>query len=64
MTAERLEQKLAELERRLKAVESRTFERQPGEGWRAIVGTIPEDEITREAARLGREWRESERPAE
>ena len=26
--------------------------------WRATVGGMPDDDLSREAARLGREWRE------
>lgn len=29
-------------------------------GWEQIFGTIPDDEASREAARLGEEWRRSE----
>ena len=29
-------------------------------GWQKIFGTMPDDEASREAARLGEEWRRSE----
>jgi hypothetical protein len=29
-------------------------------GWRALLGTSPGDEMDREAAELGKEWRRSE----
>ena len=28
--------------------------------WKEIFGTMPEDELSREAARIGEEWRKSE----
>jgi len=33
----------------------------PVKDWRRTVGTLPYDEISREADRLGREWREQQR---
>ncbi|MBL9177658.1 MAG: DUF3967 domain-containing protein [Verrucomicrobiaceae bacterium] len=32
--------------------------------WREAFGTMPDDEFSREAARLGEEWRRSEKIAE
>jgi hypothetical protein len=62
---------IAELDRRLTKLENevaqlkRDFalrERRPLSGWRSIVGTIPDDAMTRRARRYGREYRESDRP--
>jgi hypothetical protein len=59
MSAETIEQKLAELTARLERLEKKV---QPAAKptWREIIGTIPDDKISREAARLGEEWRRSE----
>jgi hypothetical protein len=59
MGVEAIEQKLAELTARVERLEKKV---QPGANptWREIIGTIPDDEISREAARLGEEWRKSE----
>lgn len=59
MSAEAIEHKLAELTARLERLEKKV---QPvaKPTWRDVVGTIPDDEISREAARLGEEWRKSE----
>lgn len=32
----------------------------PKSGWKAVAGTVTDDELFREAARLGEEWRKSE----
>lgn len=74
MSTEMMEQKLAELERRLAAVEAATlpasaqteapgkatpsFERKPKGSWMQLVGWSKDDDLLREAARLGAEWRE------
>ncbi len=34
--------------------------RQPGKDWRSTFGTLEDDEITREAERLGREYRQQQ----
>jgi len=59
MSAEAIEQKLAELTARLERLEKKV---QPvvKPTWRDIIGTIPDDEVSREAVRLGKEWRKSE----
>lgn len=53
-----LEQKVAELERRLQAVEAKTFEKKPKGAWRELIGWAKDDDLHREAARLGAEWRQ------
>ena len=52
-----LEQKVAELERRLEAVEATTFAKKPKGAWRELIGWAKDDDLHREAARLGAEWR-------
>jgi hypothetical protein len=33
----------------------------PKSGWREVAGTVRDDALYREAARLGEEWRQSDR---
>ena len=58
MSTEMLEQKVAELERRLEAVEAKTFARKPKGAWRELIGWAKDDDPHRGAARLGAEWRQ------
>lgn len=58
MNAEAIERKVAELAVRLERLEKKL--QPPAKPWREILGTIPDDEISREAARLGEEWRKGE----
>ena len=59
MSAEAIEERLADLSARLERLEKKV--QPPAKPtWREMVGTIPDDEISREAARLGEEWRKSE----
>ena len=57
MSADVIEKKLAELERRLEAVEAKAFEHKPKGTWRQLIGSQVDDELFREAVRLGAEWR-------
>jgi hypothetical protein len=59
MSTEVLEQKIHELTRRVERLEAK---QRPAakQTWREAFGTMPDDEISREAARLGEEWRRSE----
>jgi len=59
VSAEAIEQRLAELTARIESLEKRV---QPVAKpvWREIIGSLPDDEMSREAARLGAEWRKSE----
>ena len=63
MSVEGIEQKLAELTARVERLEERS---KPAAKpmWREALGLIPDDSISREAARLGEEWRKSEGVAE
>ena len=57
MSTEVIEQKLVELDRRRQAVEMNTFEPKPKGSWRAVIGWEKDDDLFREAVRLGAEWR-------
>ena len=51
-----IEQELAEVKKRLEKLEAQVA-RKPSQAWREIIGTLEDDEISREAARLGAEYR-------
>lgn len=54
-----VEQRLAELENQFAEMRERVLGlKPPGKDWRRTVGMMPDDEYSRSAARLGREWRE------
>lgn len=54
-----VEQRLAELENQFAEMRDRVLGlKSPGKDWRRTVGMMPDDESSRSAARLGREWRE------
>ncbi len=57
MSTELLEQKLLDLTRRVEKLEARPVAKQT---WREAIGTSKGDEMDREAARLGAEWRAQE----
>jgi hypothetical protein len=59
MSAEAIEQRLAELTARLERLEKKV-QPEAKTAWREMIGTIPDDEVSREAIRLGEEWRKSE----
>jgi len=50
-----LEKKLEELTRKVTGAPS-----SPNKDWRSTVGMLPHDELSEEADRLGREWREKQ----
>jgi len=56
MSTEFIEQKLAELTERVEKLE-RKAKPVAKPSWREAFGTMKDDEISREAARLGAEWR-------
>ena len=59
MSTEALEQKLVELTNRVERLEKKAPPvAKPN--WREAIGTSAGDEMDREAARLGAEWRASE----
>lgn len=59
MSTKLLEKDVAELKERVAVLESKL--RPAGEQtWLEIIGMLPDDELTWEAARLGEEWRATE----
>jgi predicted amidohydrolase YtcJ len=56
MSTELLEEKVAELAKRVAALETKV-EHAPKGGWQDIIGWEKDDELFREAVRLGAEWR-------
>jgi len=57
--AETVEQRLAALEKEFVELRAQVVGLKPREkDWRRTVGAMPDDEISRSAERLGREWRE------
>lgn len=57
MSGDAIAKKLAELERRLQVLETQALDRQPKRTWRELIGSQVDDELFREAVRLGAEWR-------
>jgi hypothetical protein len=57
-----LQQRFDELEKEFAAVRDRVLGIKPvKKDWRSTVGMMPDDELSREAQRLGAEWRRNER---
>ena len=57
MSTEMLEQKIVELQQRVETLEARMPPVSKG-SWRDAIGFAKDDELFREAMRLGAEWRE------
>jgi hypothetical protein len=56
-----LEKRVEELENKVAQLSAQVLHLQPPEkDWRRTVGSTPGDEITREAERLGREYRKQQ----
>ncbi len=54
-----IEQRMARIEREFDALKHQVLDLKPqAKDWRRTVGTMPDDELSRSAERLGREWRE------
>lgn len=54
-----LEERFAQLERQFADLRTEVLGLQPGtKDWRRTVGMMPDDELSRSAALLGREWRD------
>ena len=72
MTTYYVDMSIAQLEQRLQAIEAElsylraqlaSSNGSPGkDDWRQIIGTFANDPLHAEAVRLGRKWRESQRP--
>jgi hypothetical protein len=56
MSVEALEQRLADLQRRVERLEAARIPN-PSESWKEIVGAAKDDDLFEEAMRLGAEWR-------
>ena len=59
MSTKTIEQEVAELKKRVARLEKNAALK-PDQRWREAVGMIEPSELTREAARLGAEWRAKE----
>ncbi|MDB6003869.1 MAG: hypothetical protein JWR15_856 [Prosthecobacter sp.] len=59
MSTEMLEQKLAELQQRVETLEAQ-IKPMAKRNWRNAIGMLKDDDLSREAARLGAEWRKRE----
>ncbi|MCI0535447.1 MAG: hypothetical protein L0Z50_09470 [Verrucomicrobiales bacterium] len=58
---ETLEQRVQELEKRVAEISAQVLGlRSLKKDWRRTVGSMPDDELTREAERLGREYRQQQ----
>jgi len=56
-----LEKRVEELERKIAELSTQVIElRMPRKDWRLTVGSMPDDEVTREAERLAREYRKQQ----
>jgi hypothetical protein len=56
-----LEKRVDELEKKMAELSAEVLELRPlKRDWRATVGSLPDDELTREAERLGREYRQQQ----
>jgi hypothetical protein len=56
----RVVERLAELEKQFAELRAQVLHLTPRKkGWHATVGMMPDDEVSRSAERLGREWREA-----
>jgi hypothetical protein len=63
MSTAKLEARIEALEAEVKSLrEELRAKAVYGRGWKAFVGAFPDDKLTREAQRLGRKYRESQRP--
>jgi prefoldin subunit 5 len=59
--AQTLEKRVEELERQFTELRAQVLDlTQRKKDWRSTVGTLEDDEVTREAERLGREYRKQQ----
>ena len=56
MSIATIEQELSDLKKRVNSLESK-LEPAPKGAWRELIGSQEDDELFREATRLGAEWR-------
>jgi hypothetical protein len=58
MKSSTVEERLTRIEREFDELKHEVLGLKPRtKGWRQTVGTIPDDELSRSAEKLGREWR-------
>jgi hypothetical protein len=62
MSTAKLEARIDALEAEVAAMKVQLAQGGTKTGWQAIVGTFPDDELTRRAEQYGREYRESLQP--
>jgi hypothetical protein len=62
MSTASLEARIAALEREVRHLKDLVDKGQRKRGWRIIIGAFANDPLYEEAMRLGREYRESQRP--
>ena len=56
-----LEKRVEELEKKVAELSAQVLDLRPArKDWRRTVGSLPDDELTREAERLGREYRQQQ----
>jgi len=56
-----VEERLGKLEREFEALRAEVLRLKPiKKDWQRTIGMIPDDELSRSAERLGREWREQQ----
>lgn len=59
MRTNSIEDRMARIEREFDELKHHVLDLKPrAKDWRSTVGAMPDDELSRSAERLGREWRE------
>jgi hypothetical protein len=59
METSTIEERLTRIEREFDGLKHQVLDLKPrAKSWRQTVGAIPDDELSRSAEKLGREWRE------
>ena len=59
--SQQLEQRVEDLEKKVAELSAQILGLQPPKkDWRRTVGSLPDDELSREAERLGREYRQQQ----
>ena len=59
METNSIEQRMTRIEREFDQLKHQVLDLKPRlKDWRSTVGVMPDDELSRSAERLGREWRE------
>ena len=59
MATDTIEERMTRIEREFDALKHQVLDTKPPlKDWRSTVGAMPDDELSRSAERLGKEWRE------